>query len=856
MVRLVVRVARLLALLKAEQLGLFGRPALEQPEGSGPTLAPRPAGPSQQSLFGVQRVVRGHVRQTDHGIVAVAPHVRTVHVAHHEPPPEHPAPTPEPVPSPALTAAPAVEPTPTPTVAPEPTPKPKRKRAAKPTPAPAPTPTAEPDPEPNPDVWVTAPEPEPEPAAAPVPIAQPVLEPEPKLPDDQPAKLGRYLYVTQEGEGPPPWLPTGARTHPNGMIELPEPLFFGDIKSLGLRPVDEAGEPRHFDAYENGVFSRKYVDKRGSIWDEQVLTSGAPPRTLFKVLSARLDDFQTKFDGIVKKANKLGLEPPQLEKIQETTSRVPVGVDGWGDQAATHYADLPAVLLRVTGPELKVKGWTIEAVIKPLPGTERTMVTKVGRLPDLPLHLRHTGMHCDQCGADRDRSFVVALHNTTSGHWKQVGGSCLADFTGRSAGNLASTAEYLANWWKSDDDGGWDTFGAVGSGTRYNRLDDVLAAALHVVDDQAGFVSRRQAEEQGIKPTADIVRTLLASPLKAAAVKSSAGLAERVGAVKQWMHGLDPDSPEEYTANLYAIGQSGLVPHNAIGLAVSAVAAHARAQDEARAKRERATAKHFGKPGDKIGRKLSAKDKKEGAEAHPARRVKVTHLHSYNTEYGPSTIVTMKDDEGHTFKWKASGGFPDHANPIPGVRGQDVRKGETFDLIGTIKGHSEWKGHPQTDVTRAELHRVYTPSERAELDRHSAHYEHKERDRAAAIRELHEEFAPHEAEWDARARESTDPTIQKNRIDGGWKLYTQQKLQQDPHIFLRADWDRNYAPTAHDVSYAARKVADADALKVAALEHAHEMVRQRAAATVFHPLEKATQVRLVVRSRTAPAAGA
>lgn len=59
-------------------------------------------------------------------------------------------------------------------------------------------------------------------------------------------------------------------------------------------------------------------------------------------------------------------------------------------------------------------------------------------------------------------------------------------------------------------------------------------------------------------------------------------------------------------------------------------------------------------------------------------------------DYGPTTLVSMIDDNGNVMKWFASGS-------------KDFKAGQKYRLKGTIKGHDNYQGVDQTILTRAKL---------------------------------------------------------------------------------------------------------------------------------------------------------
>lgn len=81
-----------------------------------------------------------------------------------------------------------------------------------------------------------------------------------------------------------------------------------------------------------------------------------------------------------------------------------------------------------------------------------------------------------------------------------------------------------------------------------------------------------------------------------------------------------------------------------------------------------------------------------------------------------SYIYTMKDSDGNVIVWKTSSMLA-----INTVNGEDVdtdfiRKGDTMTITGTVKEHSEYRGTPQTVLTRCKYSLVSHTPTKAEID--------------------------------------------------------------------------------------------------------------------------------------------
>lgn len=92
--------------------------------------------------------------------------------------------------------------------------------------------------------------------------------------------------------------------------------------------------------------------------------------------------------------------------------------------------------------------------------------------------------------------------------------------------------------------------------------------------------------------------------------------------------------------------------------------------------------------------------------------------YSYESRFGYQTqthyIYTMKDADGNVFVWKTTSVLVnwDYAD---NNKNECVRKGDTMQITGTIKEHSEYKGTKQTILTRCKFSLISHKPDEAEI---------------------------------------------------------------------------------------------------------------------------------------------
>lgn len=280
---------------------------------------------------------------------------------------------------------------------------------------------------------------------------------------------------------------------------------------------------------------------------------------------------------------------------------------------------------------------------------------------------RGTDPQCEHCHTRRHRNDTYVVRNTATGELRQIGRNCLTAFTG---------IHVSIPRWVSDGDDGFDEMGGWGGSAADLRWPvlDVLRITCAVVAE-FGWVSRTTAQDYGTATaTADLVLNVLSSPSESArALRERIAPLEPAAAVKAVLvrdHAVRmADERGEYATNLSTVAAQEWVGPRNLPLLASALAAFAR--QEEREVRAATTAEST----------WVGEAKGKGTWTLTVAAVHV--LDSFHT----STLVTMVDADGNSFKWFASG-----------VR--DFNPGDVLTLKGTIKAHDEYRGVKQTQLTR------------------------------------------------------------------------------------------------------------------------------------------------------------
>lgn len=284
---------------------------------------------------------------------------------------------------------------------------------------------------------------------------------------------------------------------------------------------------------------------------------------------------------------------------------------------------------------------------------------------------------CDHCHKARQRSETFVVQHT-DGSIKVVGRSCVADFLGHaSAAQLAQGLSYLLEACDVAEES--SGFGG-GAGCWDESTLDVLIQAFAVVRVEGAF--RPSSFEHNA--TRSIVSSALMGPTPYMDADEKAYLrslaptladAEQAWAALAWLSTQRVDS--DYMSNLVAICSAENAPSKNYGILVSLTGAYARAMGEIVRRNAAPVSAHVG---------VVSKRQELGTAT-------VERVHAFDSMYGTCHFVTLRTDAGAVLSWKASN--------LP----EGVTVGTRWNVTGTVKAHSDYRGTAQTEIQRANLTR-------------------------------------------------------------------------------------------------------------------------------------------------------
>jgi len=284
---------------------------------------------------------------------------------------------------------------------------------------------------------------------------------------------------------------------------------------------------------------------------------------------------------------------------------------------------------------------------------------------------------CEHCGSNRYRKNTYIVQNVQTGEFKQVGKSCLTDFTN------GMSAEYVAHYISLFDtliEGEY-----IEPGYRAKNYIEIGEALRYVAETTRHF---GYVKTDGERPTkyrardyyeadhvmAGFLQEEFEKEMWEVSFDANSDYAKEISAnALEWV--LRQEANTEYMHNLKTVCSASHVTFENFGILTSLIPSYNRAMErEQRIEAERSAdmkSEHIGKVGDRITILISD------------YRV----ITSWETQYGVTAIYKITDESGNVFTWKTSGCIV-----------EDTKK-----ISATVKSQNEYSGTKQTEITRCRV---------------------------------------------------------------------------------------------------------------------------------------------------------
>ena len=410
-----------------------------------------------------------------------------------------------------------------------------------------------------------------------------------------------------------------------------------------------------------------------------------------------MSNFQAAMARLSKRAEKLGVAPPEFEVVKSDLQTITIGAPP--DILVRH---VPVLTIRVKTPELKLAGgWRFIGSIEHKPHGNRVHLQS--RPPGLDVKkLRTRDNSCEHCNLDRKRKETVLLQDD-HGHLRHVGRSCVKDFTGHGvplSGWDGLLADMKAELYGIAD----DAWGNGGGGGTYSPTDQFLALVAADIRETGSFVPMSSEDRH---PTAASAWMLVGK--KNGHV--TAADHENAQKVLAWARGL-PDDANDFLHNVKVTLSAEHLGRDDIGFAAAAFPAYERATAEAIMRSKPGATQHLGAVGDKIGTTKKHKI--------PPQDGRVVAFQAIDGAYGTSYLVKVQTGDGNIIT-----SFMSNPTYVNGAHARDLdayglvgsSKGGDFPDVGdhvrvvggTVKRHDNFRGTAQTVVSRMAIERANLP---------------------------------------------------------------------------------------------------------------------------------------------------
>lgn len=403
---------------------------------------------------------------------------------------------------------------------------------------------------------------------------------------------------------------------------------------------------------------------------------------MYSIPEMNMETLERKLGRIARKAAKYGCDF-RFEKTGEhfeTRELDELDENGKHKTEVIRYIDID-----VEG-EARVNGWRFAAS---LDYTDKGNIIEAVPGIEIPERYYSCSPWCEHCKTRRDRRNSYIVYNDETQEFKQVGKSCLRDFTG---GLSAEAVAQYESWIKECEEAS-EFSGCGGWGIHYYDVADFMTAAAETIR-VFGYV---RSTDEGMS-TRDLTQTLFRvefnMPLGAFAEvmreqyydavdrgwsmknADSKALAETV---RGWI--ANNERNDNYFHNLKVACAQDYAAGNLLGLLVSAFPAYNRELEYEAERRERerreAEAQAKSSWAGEIGEKVEFKI------------VDFRCITSWETQWGWTGVFKLVDEAGREFTWKTSKWLDEHAV------GKVCR--------GTIKELKEFRGVKQTELTRCRV---------------------------------------------------------------------------------------------------------------------------------------------------------
>ena len=306
------------------------------------------------------------------------------------------------------------------------------------------------------------------------------------------------------------------------------------------------------------------------------------------------------------------------------------------------------------------------------------IIRRINTEIEIPNRFKHTENLCEHCNSKRQRNNLYVIHNVETDEWKQVGGSCLVQYT--NGLNIEYVASYMDGITELEENDG-----IIGGGYKpYYDVENVIGRAIEIIAKTGYFNAQSNLSTKelvkGILFGIDFDKSIdwMNKELRRYNVEFSKAdfykedTKKLVKEIIEYYNNLDDDN--EFIHNVKVMLNEGYVLGKNIGYLCYLPQGYAKHIQKEIEKAKRIETNYFGE----IGKRYKDKVIKS-----------ISLVTLWETQFGLTYIYKIILDDYTVLTWKTS-------NSIDCEREMDK-------ISFTVKEHKEYRGEKQTEVTRCKI---------------------------------------------------------------------------------------------------------------------------------------------------------
>lgn len=371
---------------------------------------------------------------------------------------------------------------------------------------------------------------------------------------------------------------------------------------------------------------------------------------------------EKKFDKIKNKGGTLNLikGDPIVLALDDggfADPRIQRGTPAWN--MSPKYKFYP---IEVEG-KYEIPGWRFIATIEHTPGGNIIRNITDEKIPEKYYDI---SPECEHCHRIRDRKDTYLIQNTDTGEFKQVGKSCLRDYTG---GMDAAVASAMAEWVKDPS--------AI-KGIEDDLMVPKGSSALFFDADKFKRIAYNYVKEHGYSKDPNYIFGIIDAYDGVIKDAPKPATDEEIRAVDEWVLNLDTTT-NDYYRNAFIAWNLEDLENRHLRLVASLINTYFKAKEKQKQiELAQATTKYAGDVGGKVVVVVANK--------------RLLYMKSFYTSYHhaeETPVYRIVGEDGNIYIWATQTEF-------------DV--GDT--IVATVKSHSEYNGEKQTVITRGKVQKT------------------------------------------------------------------------------------------------------------------------------------------------------